>query len=53
MKRTLILVFALFCMPLTAEEVSGLYNGQVFVADQTEQSRQSGVRDALAQVLVN
>lgn len=52
MKRTLILVFALFCMPLTAEEVSGLYNGQVFVADQSEQSRQSGVRDALAQVLV-
>ena len=52
MKRTLILVFALFCMPAIAEEVSGLYNGQVFVADQTEQSRQSGVRDALAQVLV-
>lgn len=52
MKRTLILVFALFCIPAIAEEVSGLYNGQAFVADQTEQSRQSGVRDALAQVLV-
>ena len=56
MKRTLILVFALFCSSVpaevTAEEVSGLYNGQISVADQTEESRKSGVRDALAQVLV-
>ncbi len=56
MKRTLILVFALFCTSVpaevTAEEVSGLYSGQVSVADQTEKSRESGVRDALAQVLV-
>ncbi len=56
MKRTLILVFALFCTyvpaKVTAEEVSGLYNGQISVADQTEKSRKSGVRDALAQVLV-
>lgn len=56
MKRTFILVFTLFCTSLpaevTAEEVSGLYSGQISVADQTEKSRKSGVRDALAQVLV-
>jgi uncharacterized protein len=56
LKRTLILVFALFCTyvptEVTAEEVSGLYSGQISVADQTDKSRQSGVRDALAQVLV-
>jgi hypothetical protein len=56
LKRTFILVFSLFCAyvptEVTAEEVSGLYSGQVSVADQTEQSRKSGVRDALAQVLV-
>ena len=37
---------------VTAEEVSGLYSGLVFVADQSEQSRKLGVRDALAQVLI-
>ena len=56
MKRTFILVFALFCTSVpakvTAEEVSGLYNGQISVADQAEESRKSGVHDALAQVLV-
>lgn len=56
MKRTLILVFSLFCAyvpaEVIAEEVTGLYSGQVSVADQTEQSRKSGVRDALAQVLI-
>jgi hypothetical protein len=56
LKRTLILVFALFWTSVPAEviaeEVSGLYSGQISVADQTEKSRKSGVRDALAQVLV-
>jgi hypothetical protein len=56
LKRTLIFVFALFCTSVpaevTAEEVFGLYSGQISVADQTEKSRKSGVRDALAQVLV-
>ena len=52
MKRTLILVFALFCTSAIAEQVSGLYNGRVLVADQTEQSRQDGVNQALEQVLI-
>ncbi len=56
MKRTLILVFTLFCIyvptEVTAEEVSGLYSGLVFVPDQSEQSRKLGVRDALSQVLI-
>ncbi|ETN92105.1 hypothetical protein U062_01890 [Gammaproteobacteria bacterium MOLA455] len=52
MKRTLILFFALFCAPVMAEPVSGLYNGRVLVADQTEQSRSKGVNQALEQVLI-
>ena len=52
MKRTLILLFALFCSSAIAEQVSGLYNGRVLVADQSEQSRQQGVRQALEQVLI-
>jgi len=35
-----------------AEQVSGLYNGRVLVADQTEQSRSKGVNQALEQVLI-
>ena len=52
MKRTLILFFALFCASVMAEPVSGLYNGRVLVADQTEQSRSKGVNQALEQVLI-
>jgi len=52
LKRTLILFFALFCTPVMAEQVSGLYNGRVLVADQTEQSRSKGVNQALEQVLI-
>ena len=52
MKRTLILFFALFCTSVMAEQVSGLYNGRVLVADQSEQSRSKGVNQALEQVLI-
>jgi len=52
LKRTLILFFALFCASVMAEPVSGLYNGRVLVADQTEQSRSKGVNQALEQVLI-
>lgn len=52
MKRTLILLFALFCSSAIAEQVSELYNGRVLVADQSEQSRQQGVREAFEQVLI-
>ena len=52
MKRTLILFFALFCTSVMAEQISGLYNGRVLVADQTEQSRSKGVNQALEQVLI-
>ena len=52
MKRTLILVFTLFCTSIAAKEVSGLYTGLVLVADQSEQSRREGVRETFAQVLV-
>ena len=52
MKRTLILLFALFCSPAMAEQVSELYNGRILVADQTEELRQQGLRQALEQVLI-
>jgi len=52
LKRTLILFFALFCTSVMAEQVSGLYNGRVLVADQSEQSRSKGVNQALEQVLI-
>ena len=52
MKRTLILFFALFCTSVMAEQVSGLYNGRVLVADQSEQLRSKGVNQALEQVLI-
>jgi len=52
LKRTLILFFALFCTSVMAEQVSGLYNGRVLVADQSEQLRSKGVNQALEQVLI-
>jgi|TARA_B110000259_G_scaffold8190_2_gene8936 hypothetical protein len=52
LKRTLILFFALFCTSVIAEPVTGLYNGRVLVADQTELSRSKGVDQALEQVLI-
>ena len=52
MKRTFIVILACFSLHSLAEEVSGLYSGLVPVADQTAESRQIGVQDALEQVLI-
>jgi len=51
-KRTFIVILACFSLHSLAEEVSGLYSGLVPVADQTAESRQIGVQDALEQVLI-
>ena len=52
MKRIFVVILACFSLHSLAEEVSGLYSGLVPVADQTAESRQNGVRDALEQVLI-
>ena len=52
MKRTFLVILACFSLHSFGEEVSGLYSGLVPVADQTAESRQNGVRDALEQVLI-
>ena len=52
MKRILVLFLACFSLHSLAEEVAGLYSGLVPVADQTAKSRELGVRQALAQVLI-
>ena len=46
------MILACFSLHSLAEEVAGLYSGLVPVADQTTESRELGVRDALAQVLI-
>lgn len=46
------MILACFSLHSFAEEVAGLYSGLVPVADQTTESRELGVRDALAQVLI-
>jgi len=51
-KRTFIVILAWFSLCSLAEEVPELYSGLVPVADQTLESRQNGVRDALEQVLI-
>ena len=43
---------ACFSLHSLSEEVAGLYSGLVPVLDQTAESRELGVRDALAQVLI-
>jgi hypothetical protein len=43
---------ACFSLQVMAEEVAGLYRGLVPVSDQSVESRDAGVRDALAQVLI-
>lgn len=43
---------ACFSLQVMAEEIAGLYRGLVPVSDQSEESRDAGVRDALAQVLI-
>lgn len=52
MKRILVLFLACFSLHSLAEEMPGLYSGLVPVADQTAKSRELGVRQALAQVLI-
>ena len=45
-------ILACFSLHSLAEEVAGLYSGLVPVADQTAESREAGVVDALAQVMI-
>ena len=52
MKRIFALILACFSLHSLAEEVSGLYSGLVPVVDQSSESQQQGVREALNQVLV-
>ena len=52
MKRLFIVILTCFSLHSLAEEVSGLYSGLVPVADQSAESRQIGIRDALEQVLI-
>jgi len=52
LKRILVLILACFSLHSLAEEVTGLYSGLVPVSDQTAKSRELGVRQALAQVLI-
>lgn len=52
MKRIFTLILVLFSLNSLAEEVSGLYSALVPVIDQSTESRQQGVREALNQVLV-
>jgi hypothetical protein len=52
LKRIFALILACFSLNSLAEEVSGLYSGLVPVIDQSAESQQLGVREALNQVLV-
>lgn len=52
LKRIFALIVVVFSLNSFAEEVSGLYRGLVPVIDQSVESRQLGVREALNQVLV-
>ena len=52
MKRIFALILVCFSLHSLAEEVSGLYSGLVPVVDQSSESQQQGVREALNQVLV-
>ncbi len=52
MKRIFALILACFSLHSFAEEVSGLYTGLVPVADQSAESRDFAVTQALSQVLI-
>ena len=52
LKRIFSLILVFFSLNSFAEEVSGLYSGLVPVFDQSAESQQQGVREALNQVLI-